>query len=347
MRHTMEPTRWRRSTPNPSARQLRRRFPRSPTLPPRGDHRPGGPTYREAQLCMEMIADTGRCLARRRWSSIPCSTSQPHRRDRRRPDRLALRKEHPDALAKAGSTGNGNPLNWSRPSPRRRRAGAAGTCESCRATSSWRSAVPRRCARRCRRCGRARRRSDRARSLDGLDQRGGPASDAVAARAASPKPSLRARRARSGRPRCAARARCRARRAPSARRSCALLSSARRARSGCAACSVKCSNSSGMSSRRSRSGGSSMHDDVEPVVEVGAEAALRRSAPARSSLVAAMTRQSTGIALVRAEALDAALLQHAQQLDLQRHRHALDLVEEQRAAVGVLELADAPLAARR
>ncbi|MNE88598.1 hypothetical protein D3C80_1859220 [compost metagenome] len=37
-------------------------------------------------------------------------------------------------------------------------------------------------------------------------------------------------------------------------------------------------------------------------------------------------------------------VQHAQQLDLQVERHALDLVEEQGAAAGVLDLADAPLA---
>ncbi len=39
-----------------------------------------------------------------------------------------------------------------------------------------------------------------------------------------------------------------------------------------------------------------------------------------------------------------ALLQRPQELDLHRQRHALDLVEEQRAAVRVLDLADAPLA---
>ena len=58
-------------------------------------------------------------------------------------------------------------------------------------------------------------------------------------------------------------------------------------------------------------------------------------------MLAAITRQSTLTDVVGADALDAALLQGAQQLDLHRHRHALDLVEEQRAAVGVLELADA------
>ncbi|MNT49329.1 hypothetical protein D3C72_1861740 [compost metagenome] len=47
--------------------------------------------------------------------------------------------------------------------------------------------------------------------------------------------------------------------------------------------------------------------------------------------------------LVGAEALDRPLLQQAQQLDLDIQAHALDLVEEQGAAIGELELADAAL----
>ena len=47
---------------------------------------------------------------------------------------------------------------------------------------------------------------------------------------------------------------------------------------------------------------------------------------------------------IAAEPLDAALLQHPQQLDLQRHRHRFDLIEKQGAAVGVFQLADAALA---
>ena len=42
----------------------------------------------------------------------------------------------------------------------------------------------------------------------------------------------------------------------------------------------------------------------------------------------------------RADRAHRAVLQHAQQLDLQRQRHVADLVEEQRAAVGRLEQAD-------
>ena len=44
--------------------------------------------------------------------------------------------------------------------------------------------------------------------------------------------------------------------------------------------------------------------------------------------------------LAAAHALDDAVLQEAQQLGLQRQRHVADLVEEQRAAVGQLDLAD-------
>ena len=43
--------------------------------------------------------------------------------------------------------------------------------------------------------------------------------------------------------------------------------------------------------------------------------------------------------LAAADALDHALLQEAQQLGLQRHRQVADLVEEERAAVGRLDLA--------
>ncbi len=50
-----------------------------------------------------------------------------------------------------------------------------------------------------------------------------------------------------------------------------------------------------------------------------------------------MMRTSTGIDCVDADRPHLALLQHAQQLHLQRQRHVADLVEEQRAAVGRLE----------
>jgi hypothetical protein len=51
--------------------------------------------------------------------------------------------------------------------------------------------------------------------------------------------------------------------------------------------------------------------------------------------------------VVGTEPLDVALLQHAQQFDLQRQRQAFDLVEEQRTLVGMLDLADLALGRAR
>ena len=52
-----------------------------------------------------------------------------------------------------------------------------------------------------------------------------------------------------------------------------------------------------------------------------------------------MTRTSSGTGVAAAEAFDFAFLQHAQQLGLQRQRHLGDFVEQQRAALRLLELA--------
>ena len=52
-----------------------------------------------------------------------------------------------------------------------------------------------------------------------------------------------------------------------------------------------------------------------------------------------MTRTSTFDRVRVADALELALLQHAQQLHLQRRAHRADLVEEQRALVRLLEAA--------
>ena len=57
--------------------------------------------------------------------------------------------------------------------------------------------------------------------------------------------------------------------------------------------------------------------------------------------MAATTRTSTCDPLVAAELGELAVLQHVQQLGLERRLHLADLVEHQRAAVGLLELADA------
>ena len=50
---------------------------------------------------------------------------------------------------------------------------------------------------------------------------------------------------------------------------------------------------------------------------------------------------------VAADPFDLAFLEHAQELGLHVRRHVADLVEEERAAVGLLELARAGCAARR
>ena len=92
-----------------------------------------------------------------------------------------------------------------------------------------------------------------------------------------------------------------------------------------------------MSSRRSRSGGNAKREDGEAVVEVRAEAPGLRPRRARSRLVAATMRTSTRTRAVAADALELALLQHAQELRLQLERELADLVEEERAAVGELE----------
>ena len=66
----------------------------------------------------------------------------------------------------------------------------------------------------------------------------------------------------------------------------------------------------------------------------------------RRRLVAEMTRTDDADRLLAAEPLHLAVLQHAQQLGLRRLVQVADLVEEDAAAVGQLELA-APHRRRR
>ena len=91
---------------------------------------------------------------------------------------------------------------------------------------------------------------------------------------------------------------------------------------------------------RSRSGGMVDGDFADAVEEILAEGPLSAIATLRSRWVAAMMRTSTCDQLAPADALDRALLQEAQQLRLQRQRHVADLVQEERAAVGGLDLAE-------
>ena len=93
-----------------------------------------------------------------------------------------------------------------------------------------------------------------------------------------------------------------------------------------------------MSSRRSRSGGQLDRDDVEPVEEVLLEPAVGHHLP-EVAVGGGDDAHVDALGPLGAERLELALLQHAQQLRLQRRAHRPDLVEEDRAAVGQRELA--------
>ena len=91
-----------------------------------------------------------------------------------------------------------------------------------------------------------------------------------------------------------------------------------------------------MSSGRSRSGGSCDVDDVQPEVEVLAEAALRRIAASRSRFVAdddAHVDRDPAVASPSGSTTPSC--EDAQQLRLQPHGHVADLVEEERAPVAL------------
>ena len=108
----------------------------------------------------------------------------------------------------------------------------------------------------------------------------------------------------------------------------------------------KCRASSGMSSRRSRSGGRRRRITFRrwkrssrnrPCAHARLEVLVRGGDDAHVGLDR----------LVAADAVEAAVGQHAQQPRLQLRRHVADLVEEQRAAFGLLEAAAAHAPARR
>ena len=80
-------------------------------------------------------------------------------------------------------------------------------------------------------------------------------------------------------------------------------------------------------------------DDLQPMVEVAA----KRSRCDGILQVAVRGRKNPHVHTVRgvgADAGDLPRLEHPQQFDLRRHRHVANLVEKQRATVGVFELAD-------
>ena len=94
----------------------------------------------------------------------------------------------------------------------------------------------------------------------------------------------------------------------------------------------------GMSSTRSRSGRHNDRHDVQPVEQIVLEPPLVHEL----AQVAVGRRDHADVHLLgpfRAERLDFALLQDAQQLGLQPDAHRADLVEKDRAAVGQRELA--------
>ena len=97
-----------------------------------------------------------------------------------------------------------------------------------------------------------------------------------------------------------------------------------------------------MSSLRSRSAGTVTGNDVQAVEQILAEAPggdLGLDVPMRGGEDAHVDLDC----LLAADALELALLQHAQQLELQARRHVADLVEEQRPLVGQLEAPELPL----
>ena len=95
-----------------------------------------------------------------------------------------------------------------------------------------------------------------------------------------------------------------------------------------------------MSSRRSRSGGTSTGNTAQAIEEIRAEALL----PDRLGEVAIGGGDQPDVGLDRlrgADPLELPLLQDAQQLHLELERQLADLVEEERSAVGQLEAAAA------
>ena len=96
-----------------------------------------------------------------------------------------------------------------------------------------------------------------------------------------------------------------------------------------------------MSSARSRNGGSSSGIDIDAMIQILAERALLHQlveVAMRGHDHAHIHRNGA----VAAHALHLPLFQHAQQLGLHHQRHVADLIQKQRAVVGLLELADVP-----
>ena len=110
--------------------------------------------------------------------------------------------------------------------------------------------------------------------------------------------------------------------------------------------SMKCCDEQRDVAACARAAAAAHRHDVEPVEQILAEAAARDLL-----LEVAVGRGDEAHVdvdrLDAADALELALLQRAQQLDLHLDRDLADLVEEQRAAVGELEAARACSTSRR
>ena len=104
---------------------------------------------------------------------------------------------------------------------------------------------------------------------------------------------------------------------------------------------AKCSARAAISPGRSRSGGMRRRHDVQAEIQILTEGAARAPRPMQ---VAVGGGEDAHVHLYRrgaAQPVDLPLLQRAQQLGLQAHVHLADLVQQQGAAVGGLEFADA------
>ena len=83
-------------------------------------------------------------------------------------------------------------------------------------------------------------------------------------------------------------------------------------------------------------------DHRKPIIEVGPKTSFGARLP-QIGLAGGDRAQIDRDAAVGAEPFDHAVLQRTQQFCLGRERHAVDLVEKERAAIGVLDLADTDL----
>ena len=108
----------------------------------------------------------------------------------------------------------------------------------------------------------------------------------------------------------------------------------------CAIRVAKNPTSDSMSARRSRSGGTSIGKDVQPIEEIGAEPSLANgllevSIRGRNDADADADRATA------ADRFELLLLKHSQQLDLCLERQIANLVQKDRAAIGQFESSDA------